>query len=72
VITDEQVEQVLTTTLEEPPAHHDTHWSTRSMAKATGMSQTASSRIWRAFGLKPHLTQTWKLSHRSAVHRQGA
>jgi transposase len=61
-IADEQVEQVLTTTLEEPPPHHDTHWSTRSMARATGLSQTAVSRIWRAFGLKPHLVDTWKLS----------
>jgi hypothetical protein len=32
------------------------------MAAATGMSQSAVSRIWRAFGLKPHLVQTWKLS----------
>ena len=32
------------------------------MATATGMRQTAVSRIWRAFGLKPHLVQTWKLS----------
>jgi transposase len=61
-ITDTQVEQVITTTLEEPPPNHDSHWSTRSMAKATGMSQTAISRIWRAFGLKPHLQATWKLS----------
>jgi transposase len=61
-ITDEQVEQVVAKTLEEPPSNHDTHWSTRSMARATGMSQTAISRIWRAFGLKPHLTETWKLS----------
>jgi transposase len=61
-ITDTQVEQVLTKTLEEPPPNHDTHWSTRSMAKVTGLSQTAISRIWRAFGLKPHLVQTWKLS----------
>jgi transposase len=61
-ITDEQVEQVLTKTLEEPPPNHDTHWSSRSMARATGMSQTAVSRIWRAFGLKPHLTESWKLS----------
>ena len=61
-ITDTQVEQVITKTLEEPPPNHDSHWSTRSMAKATGMSQTAISRIWRAFGLKPHLVQTWKLS----------
>jgi transposase len=51
VITDEQVEQVITKTLEETPGQ-DTHWSTRSMAAATGMSQSAVSRIWRAFGLE--------------------
>ena len=61
-ITDAQVEQVITTTLEEAPATGDTHWSTRSMAEAVGMSQTAISRIWRAFGLKPHQVDTWKLS----------
>ena len=60
-ITDAQVEQVIVRTLEETPTDA-THWSTRSMARATGMSQTAISRIWRAFGLKPHLVQTWKLS----------
>src|SRR6266567_9131154 len=60
-ITDEQVEQVIVKTLEETPTDA-THWSTRSMARATGMSQTAVSRIWRAFGLKPHLAETWKLS----------
>jgi transposase len=60
-ITDEQVEQVIVKTLEETP-RDATHWSTRSMARATGMSQTAISRIWRAFGLKPHLVETWKLS----------
>ena len=48
-------------TLEEQPTDA-THWSTRSMAAATGMSQTAVSRIWRAFGLKPHQTETFKLS----------
>jgi transposase len=61
-VTDEQVEMVITRTLEERGPGEDTHWSTRSMAAATGMSQTAVSRIWRAFGLKPHLVQTWKLS----------
>ena len=61
-ITDEQVEAVVVKTLEEAPATKDSHWSTRSMAQATGMSQTAISRIWRAFGLKPHLVDTWKLS----------
>ena len=48
-------------TLEEQP-RDATHWSTRSMAQATGMSQTAVSRIWRAFGLKPHQTEAFKLS----------
>jgi transposase len=62
VIGDEQVEQVITKTLESQPPKGDTHWSTRSMATATGMSQSAVSRIWRAFGLKPHLVETWKLS----------
>src|SRR5712675_2160641 len=61
-ITDEQVELVITKTLEERGPGEDTHWSTRSMAAATGLSQTAVSRIWRAFSLKPHLVETWKLS----------
>ena len=61
VISDEQIERIITKTLEETSGR-DTHWSTRSMAAATGMSQSAVSRIWRAFGLKPHLVQTWKLS----------
>jgi transposase len=61
-ITDAQVEAVLVKTLEETPANHDSHWSTRSMAKAAGLNQTAVSRIWRAFGLKPHLVDSWKLS----------
>jgi transposase len=61
-ITDEQVELVIAKTLAEKGPGQDTHWSTRSMAAATGMSQTAVSRIWRAFGIKPHLVQTWKLS----------
>jgi transposase len=60
-ISDDDVETVIVKTLEETPADA-THWSTRSMAKATGMSQSAVSRIWRAFGLKPHLTETFKLS----------
>jgi transposase len=61
-ITDEQVEEVIARTLEDKPPSLDTHWSTRSMARATGLNQTAVSRIWRAFGLKPHVQQTWKLS----------
>lgn len=60
-IGDDDVERVIVKTLEEKPADA-THWSTRSMARATGMSQSAISRIWRAFGLKPHLTENFKLS----------
>jgi transposase len=60
-ITDEQVEQVLVTTLETTPADA-THWSTRSLARQLGRSQPAISRIWRALGLKPHLVDTFKLS----------
>ena len=60
-ITDDQVEAVIVKTLEEKP-DDATHWSTRSMAKATGMSQTAICRIWRAFGLQPHRAESFKLS----------
>jgi transposase len=60
-ITDEQVERVLTLTLETTPKDA-THWSTRGLAAHVGMSQSAISRTWRAFGLKPHLVDTFKLS----------
>jgi transposase len=60
-ITDEDVERVIVKTLEEQP-EDATHWSTRSMAAATGMSQSAISRMWRAFGLKPHQSEAFKLS----------
>jgi transposase len=60
-ITDEQVDAVITKTLESTP-RDATHWSTRSMAKEVGLTQTAVSRIWRAFGLQPHRQDTFKLS----------
>ena len=60
-IGDDDVERVIVKTLEESPADA-THWSTRSLAASTGMSQSAVSRIWRAFGLKPHLVDSFKLS----------
>jgi transposase len=60
-ITDDKVERLIVKTLEEKPADA-THWSTRSMAKATGMSQTSISLIWRAFGLQPHRAESFKLS----------
>ncbi len=60
-ISDEQVELVLRTTLEQQPADA-TQWSTRSMAAAAGLSQSAVSRIWRAFALQPHRIETFTLS----------
>jgi transposase len=60
-ITDEQVDAVITKTLESTP-NDATHWSTRSMANEVGLTQTAVSRIWRAFGLQPHRQDTFKLS----------
>jgi len=61
-ITDEDVERVIAKTLEETPKNA-THWSTRSMADVTGLSQSAISRIWRAFSLQPHRMETFKLSN---------
>lgn len=60
-VTDADVERVVTKTLETKPKTA-THWSTRGMAEATGMSPSAVGRIWRAFGLKPHRAETFKLS----------
>lgn len=51
-ILDADVERVLTLTLESKPKDA-THWSTRSMAEASGLTQTAVSRVWRAFALQP-------------------
>jgi transposase len=60
-VTDEQVEEVIVKTLESTPKDA-THWSTRSMAKEVGLTQSAVLRIWKAFGLQPHRQETWKLS----------
>ncbi|HEX2526168.1 MAG TPA: IS630 family transposase [Geminicoccus sp.] len=60
-INDQAVEHLIALTLEEMPINA-THWSTRLMARRAGMSQTAVSRIWRAFGLRPHRVETFKLS----------
>jgi transposase len=61
-ISDEQVEAVIVKTLETRPPDGGTHWSTRQMAAASGLNQTAVSRIWRAFSLQPHRVEHWKLS----------
>lgn len=60
-LTDAKVEAVITRTLETRPVNA-THWSTRTMAEASGLNQNAIVRIWRAFELKPHLQENFKLS----------
>jgi transposase len=60
-VNDDQIEQVVIQTLESTP-RGQTHWSTRELAKATGLSRMTISRIWHAFGLQPHRTENFKLS----------
>ena len=60
-ITDATVEQLITDTLETTP-RDATHWSTRALAKQAGLSHSTVGRIWRAFGLQPHRSETFKLS----------
>ena len=60
-VSDALVEEVVTRALEAPPEGR-THWSRRAMARAVGVGQDSVGRIWRAFGLKPHLTGTFKMS----------
>jgi len=61
-LRDDKVEQVVVDALQQAPPAEATHWSTRAMARHAKVSQTFVSQVWRAFGLKPHLTETWKLS----------
>lgn len=60
-ISDAKVEEVITKTLETKP-EGKTHWSTRSMSKECGISRDSVQRIWRTFGLKPHLVKNFKFS----------
>ena len=60
-VSDAEVERVVIQTLESTP-RGETHWSTRGLAKVTGLSRMTISRIWRAFGLQPHRSDTFKLS----------
>lgn len=60
-IDDDKIAEVVTTTLEKLPAAA-THWSTRSMARASGLAPSTVHRIWRAFSLQPHRSETFKLS----------
>jgi transposase len=60
-VGDEKIEAVVIQTLESTP-RGQTHWSTRELARASGLSRMTISRIWRAFGLQPHRTESFKLS----------
>ena len=60
-ISDEQVSEVVARTVGSTPVDA-THWSTRTMARATGLSKATIQRIWKAHGLKPHLTKSFKVS----------
>src|SRR5436305_15320731 len=68
-ITDQQIEDVITKTLESMPAN-STHWSTRLMATEMGLTQNAIVRIWRAFGLQPHRLETFKFSKDRNLQRR--
>src|SRR4051794_22156588 len=61
-ITEQSVKKVVEMTLHQKPVNA-THWSTRTMARAAGISEASVRRIWRAHGLKPHLTRTFKVSN---------
>ena len=71
MIDDADVERVIALTLEATPKDA-THWSTRSMARRSGLSHNTVSCIWRAFALQPHRTETFKLSADPPLHREGA
>jgi transposase len=70
-VTDAQMEQIVIQTLESTP-RGQTHWSTRTLAQASGFTRMTITRIWRAFGLQPHRTETFKLSPDPLAYREGA
>ena len=69
-VSDAQVEEVVVRTLETTP-RDATHWSTRGMATASGLSDTTVLRIWHAFGLQPHRSDTFKLSNDPQLIEKG-
>ena len=71
MIDDADVERVIALTLEATPKDA-THWSTRSMARRSGLSHNTVSRIWRAFALQPHRTETFQAVGGPPLHREGA
>jgi transposase len=70
-VGDAQIERVVRLTLESTPADA-TQWSTRAMAKRSGLSQSTIGRIWRAFGLQPHRVEGFNLIQGPALYREGA
>lgn len=62
IITPEKAAEIVRRTLEAPPAGTGTHWSTRTLAPLVGVSPASVGRIWRAHGLQPHRTKSFKLS----------
>ena len=70
-VDDARIEAVVVRTLESLP-EGGTHWSSRGMAKASGLSTSTVQRIWRAFGLQPHRAETFKLSTDPGLRRKGA
>ena len=61
-ITNAAIQEIVNKTTQEKP-DNATHWSTRTMARSAGISETSVRRIWRAHGLKPHLLDTFKVSN---------
>jgi len=62
-ITPKKEAEIVRRTLEGPPKGKGTHWSTRTLAPVVGVSAASVGRIWKAHGLQPHRTKTFKLSN---------
>ena len=70
-LSEADVDRVLGMTLESPPPSHAAHWSTRSLAEATGLSRASVHRIWRAFSLQPRRLDTIRLLRESLLVDKG-
>jgi transposase len=69
-LSEADVDRVLGMTME-PPPNKQAHWSTRSLAAASGLSRASVHRIWRAFSLQPHRTEAFKLLRESLHVNRG-
>jgi transposase len=68
-LSEADVDRVLGLTLESAPSNNAAHWSTRSLAEASGLSRASVHRIWRAFSVQPHRPETFKLLRESLDKR---